>query len=39
MAGISKRVLVPLGAAEPLGVEIRMRVQKALERAGVDYRD
>lgn len=37
MAGIGKRALVQ--ACEPLGLEIRIRVQNALERAGIDYRN
>jgi DNA-binding XRE family transcriptional regulator len=37
MAGISKRSLVRIEACEPVGLEISMRVQKALEQAGVQF--
>jgi DNA-binding XRE family transcriptional regulator len=36
-AGISKRSLVRIEACEPVGLEISMRVQKALEQAGVEF--
>jgi len=37
LAGISKRSLVRIEACEPVGLEISMRVQKALEQAGVEF--
>lgn len=36
-AGISKRSLVRIEACEPVGLEVSMRVQKALEQAGVEF--
>lgn len=36
-AGISKRSLVRIEAGEPVGLEISLRVQKALEEAGVEF--
>lgn len=36
-AGISKRSLVRIEACEPVGLEVSMRVQKALEGAGVEF--
>jgi DNA-binding XRE family transcriptional regulator len=36
-AGVSKRSLVRIEACEPVGIEISMRVQKALEQVGVEF--
>lgn len=36
-AGISKRSLVRIEANEPVGLEVSIRVQKALEQAGVEF--
>lgn len=36
-AGISKRSLVRIEACQPVGLEISMRVQKALEEAGIEF--
>ena len=37
MAGISKRSLVRIEACQPVGLEVSLRVQKALEQAGVEF--
>ena len=37
MAGISKRSLVRIEACAPVGLEVSLRVQKALEQAGVEF--
>lgn len=37
MAGISKRSLVRIEACEPVRLEISLRVQKALEQAGIEF--
>lgn len=37
IAGVSKRSLVRIEACEPVGLEVSMRVQKALEQAGVEF--
>lgn len=36
-AGISKRSLVRIEAGEPVGLEVSLRVQKALIDAGVEF--
>ena len=36
-AGVSKRSLVRIEACEPVTLEISLRVQKALEEAGVEF--
>jgi len=36
-AGISKRSLVRIEAGEPVGLEVSLSVQKALEQAGVKF--
>ncbi len=37
MAGISKRSLVRIEACQPVGLETSLRVQKALEQAGIEF--
>lgn len=36
-AGVSKRSLVRIEACEPVTLEVSLRVQKALEEAGVEF--
>lgn len=37
MAGVSKRSLVRIEACEPVSLETAIRVQQALEQAGIDF--
>ena len=36
-AGVSKRSLVRIEACEPVGLETSMRIQRALEREGIEF--